>query len=94
MTPKLRARIKDPRRRYSSNFTHLIAENGDVFTPLYVYRTNLNVGDKVWIGKRLNVPATDWCYEVYQITLEQSPSGRVGTPKTWFGKTRKLLEKL
>jgi hypothetical protein len=91
MTPKILARMITPRPFYAMWQRGLVTQDGRTFEWMNrqpYYTRNLEVGDRVWIAKRLPVSGYDWCFEVYQITIEQTD---YGTPKLWLGKGRQLL---
>lgn len=71
---------------------YFLAEDGS----RYVFErvNDLQIGDKSFIVKRLNVPnhSMYWQYEIYPITIEKdSQYNRV---KLWFSKSRYLVRKL
>lgn len=96
MTPKLLAKPTSV-HRYVMHSLGVITQCGRKFTwnHLTDRGRQIKVGDKVWIASRLNLRPQDWCYELYQVTIESDAymekQGHKNYPKTWFGNGRDIV---
>jgi hypothetical protein len=56
------------------------------------------VGDNVWVARRTNVSKQDWCFDLYQITIQvdvyMEKHGHLNYPKTWLGRGRQIVIKI
>lgn len=97
MTPKLIAKPTSV-HRYPKHSEGLITQCGRKFTwshrkPHWV--KEMKVGDKAWVASRLPVRTEDWCYELYQITVQENKwmaaRGHAGVPVNYFGDGRDIV---
>jgi hypothetical protein len=98
MTPKLLGKPTVPFTPYIKRCPTVVTQCGRIFTwghlvPHHV--RELKVGDKVWIARRLNVPVTEWCLEIYEVVVQEDKymkaRGHAMYPVTWFGGDRSTL---
>lgn len=97
MTPKLIAKPTSV-HFYPKHSEGLNTQCGRKFT--WDYRKphwfkEIKVGDKVWVAKRLPVGTADWCYELYQVIVQENKwmaeHGHKGYPQTNFGGQRCIV---
>ncbi len=97
MTPKLLAK-PDVVCAYPKHSEFLTTQCGRKFT-WGRFKTHwlkdIKVGDKVWIARRINVPTSDWCYELYEVTVCESKwlaaHGFKNRPQTNFSGDRDIV---
>jgi hypothetical protein len=98
MTPKLLGKPTVPFTPYIKRCPTVVTQCGRKFTwghlvPHHV--RELKVGDKVWVARRLNVPVSEWCLEIYEVVVQEDQRmkerGHPMYPVTWFGGDRSTL---
>lgn len=97
MTPKLIAKPTSV-HRYPKHSAGLITQCGRKFTWNHNkphWFKEIKVGDKVWIAARLPVRTEDWCYELYEVTIQadtyMAAQGHRNYPQTRFGNGRDIV---
>jgi hypothetical protein len=101
MTPKLLGKTTVPSFHYQKRCPTIVTQCGRKFTWNHLVpreHREFKVGDKVWVARRLNVPASEWCLEIYQVTVVEDPGmasrGHPNYPKTWFGGDRHVIHEV
>jgi hypothetical protein len=78
---------------------YIISEDGQHFAREHsVHHDPHQVGDNVWVARRTNVSKQDWCFDLYQITIQvdvyMEKHGHLNYPKTWLGRGRQIVIKI
>jgi hypothetical protein len=97
-TPKLLGKPAVPSAVYIKRCSTIITQCGRKFTWAHLvphHQQGIKVGDKVWVARRMPVQSSEWCLEIYQVTIEEDPGmasrGHPNYPKTWFGGDRSII---